>query len=74
MKKYDFTQTDLIEQHLKENGSITTWEAYEIFGITRLSDKIYQLRKMGYNISSNNTTAKNRYGHKVTFSTYRLED
>lgn len=73
MKKYDFTQTDLIEQHLKENGSITTWEAYEIFGITRLSDKIYQLRKMGYNISSNSTTKINRYGHKVTFSTYRLE-
>lgn len=73
MKKYDFTQTDLIEQHLKEKGSITTWEAYEIFGITRLSDKIYQLRKMGYNISSNNTTKVNRYGHKVTFSTYRLE-
>ena len=73
MKKYEFTQTDLIEQHLKEKGSITTWEAYEIFGITRLSDKIYQLRKNGYNISSNNTTKVNRYGHKVTFSTYRLE-
>ena len=66
-------QEQMVEDYLKEKGSITTWEAYEIFGITRLSDKIYRLRKKGLNISSNDTTTKNRYGHTVTFSTYRLE-
>ena len=30
---------------LKEKGNITTWQAFEIFGITRLSAKIYELRK-----------------------------
>ena len=67
------TQTDMVLEYLKENETITTWQAYELFGITRLSAKIFDLRKMGYNISSNNTTKVNRYGRKVTFSTYRLE-
>ena len=62
MKRYEFTQVDLVENFLKEKGSITTWQAFEIFGITRLSAKIYELRKK-YNISSVNTTKKNRYGH-----------
>ena len=74
MKRYEFTQTDLVEQHLKEKGTITTWEAFEIYGITRLSDKIYQLRNKDYKITSINTTKKNRYGHYVTFSTYTLEE
>lgn len=72
MKKYEFNQVDLIENHLKEKGKITTWEAYEIYGITRLSDKIYQLRKK-YNIVSINTKKKNRYGHWCNFSTYTLK-
>lgn len=71
-KRYEFTQVDLVENFIKEKGSITTWEAFEIFGITRLSAKIYELRKK-YNISSINTTKKNRYGHYCTFSTYVLE-
>ena len=40
-KKYEVTQLDLIENHLLNKGIITTWEAFEIYGITRLSDKIY---------------------------------
>lgn len=72
MKRYEFNQVDLVENYLKEHGKITTWEAFEIFGITRLSDKIYQLRKK-YNIKNVSTTKKNRYGHWCTFSTYTLE-
>ena len=72
MKEYDFTQDDLVEKHLLEKGQIDTWTAFEMYGITRLSDKIYRLRKK-YNIESINTTKKNRYGHYVTFSTYKLE-
>lgn len=71
-KKYEVTQLDLIENHLLNKGIITTWEAFEIYGITRLSDKIYNLRKK-YDIDSINTTKKNRYGHYCTFSTYTLK-
>ena len=50
-KIYEVTQTDLVEKHLKEKGNITSWEAFELYGITRLSAKIYELRKK-YNILS----------------------
>lgn len=71
-KIYEVTQTDLVEKHLKEKGNITSWEAFELYGITRLSAKIYELRKK-YNILSINTTKKNRYGHMCNFSTYILK-
>lgn len=67
-------QDEIIREYLEENREITSWEAFEIFGITRLSAVIFRLRKSGLNISSNNTTKKNRYGRYVTFSTYRLEN
>ena len=67
------SQEQMIEEFLREKGSITSWEAFEIFGITRLSARIYELRKQGLKISSESTTKKNRYGHYVTFSTYKLE-
>ena len=72
MKRYEFNQVDLVEKHLLDKGSITTWEAFELYGITRLSAKIYELRKK-YNILSITTTKKNRYGHMCNFSTYILK-
>lgn len=70
-KRYEYNQVDLVENHLLENGTITSWDAFEKYGITRLSAKIYQLRKK-YNIESVTTTKKNRYGHWCNFSTYTL--
>lgn len=70
-KRYEFTQVDLVEKHLLDKGTITTWEAFTIYGITRLSAKIYELRNK-YNITSVSTTKKNRYGHYCTYSTYTL--
>ena len=67
------TQEQMVEQHLKDYGSITTWEAFTDYGITRLSAKIYNLRKSGLNIKSNFFTTKNRYGSSVTFAKYVLE-
>lgn len=51
------TQKQLIEKHLLEKGKITSWEAFEIYGITRLSHIIYVLRRK-YDIISVNTTKK----------------
>ena len=62
----------LVEKHLLEKGQIDTWTAYKMYGITRIGAVIHRLRKK-YNIESINTTKKNRYGRKVTFSTYKLE-
>lgn len=67
------TQKQLIEKHLLEKGKITSWEAFEIYGVTRLSHIIYVLRRK-YDIISVSTTKKNRYGHYCTYSTYTLKN
>lgn len=67
------TQNEMILQHLKDYETITSWEAIQEYGITRLSAKIYNLRKMGYKISNETMTQRNRYGKMVHFDKYKLE-
>jgi hypothetical protein len=42
------SKTQRVLQHLKLQGSISSWEAIELFQATRLSDIIYKLKKNGY--------------------------
>ena len=65
-------QNELIKKHLKEKGTITSMEAFELYGCTRLSARIFNLRQEGMNIVNDLTKGKNRYGDTVYFSTYRL--
>lgn len=67
-------QDELIKKHLKEHGSITSMEAFELYGCTRLSARIWNLRHkyIGLKIVGESTKSKNRYGKNVHFSTYRL--
>lgn len=58
---------------LKENGSITTWEAFTELGCTRLSEYIRQLRTE-YNIKDEWITAKNRYNEKVQYKRYWIDE
>lgn len=67
------TQLEVIENHLLRYKVITSWVAFETYGITRLSGIIYNLRKK-YDIESENKTTKNRYGNKVTYCVYRLKE
>ena len=68
------SQTKVVLQHLKEHGSITSYEAFSLYGVTRLSAKIYDLRhKHGYTITSRLTQVTTRYGHKTTIAVYELE-
>lgn len=62
----------MVERHLRDFEKITTWEAFENYGITRLSQYIMLLRREGMNIESVSTTRTNRYGKPVTFATYTL--
>lgn len=69
------TLQDRVLQYMKENGSITSWEAIKEFGATRLSAIIYNLRyKEGLNIISKNVNGKNRYGDPVSYARYFLEE
>ena len=68
------TKTGEVLRYLKENGSITSMEAIERFGATRLSAIIFNLRHRGYDISTVPVTSTDRYGHQVTFARYVLHE
>lgn len=66
------TQTSMLLKHLKQYGSITSMEAFELYGITRLSAKIFCLREQGYDIQTKSKTYTNRYGRKVAYARYEF--
>ncbi len=67
------TQKDRVLRHLQDYGSITTWEAIQDYGITRLSQMILLLRQQGLNVQDEWLSAKNRYGEQARFKKYILE-
>ena len=46
------TQTEKVLEYMKQNGGITAMAAFNDLGITRLSARIYDLRKAGYTVNS----------------------
>jgi hypothetical protein len=64
------TQKSEILSVMSEKGGITTMDAYER-GITRLASRIHELRRMGYDIVSEQVTGKNR--HCKTFRCVRYK-
>lgn len=68
------TQNEMILKHLKEKGSITTLEAFNLYGVTRLPARIYDLRKRGYCIRNDIQEKENRFGKKIWFDRYILEE
>lgn len=57
---------------LKKGNTITSWEAFERFGATRLSAIIFDLRKDGYKIAGVWETTVDRYGDEKRFLRYFL--
>lgn len=68
------TQNEMVYDYLKKKGSITTYEAFTELFITRLSARIYDIKKM-YNLDIKEEwiTKKNRYGKTCSFKKYILE-
>lgn len=66
------TKTQKVLNHLRENGSITSWEAIQQYGATRLSAIIFNLRKKGIEIKSEMVQFTDRYGDNSTFAKYVL--
>ena len=66
------TQNERILRHLMDGGTLTQAEAFQEYGVGRLSSRICELRKAGYPIEREFVTAKNRYGELVTYCRYSL--
>lgn len=59
-----------ILEFLIKNKEITTMDSFVLFGDTRLSDKIYRLKKDGYLFDEEWVRTTNKYGEKVKFKKY----
>tara|TARA_R110000824_G_C14865478_1_gene641699 strand:+ start:92 stop:370 length:279 start_codon:yes stop_codon:yes gene_type:complete len=64
------SQSDAILWHLKQYGSITSYEAIKEYGATRLSAIIFNYRKDGYDIDSIPLVKKTRFGRNTTIAKY----
>lgn len=67
------TQLQVVLEHLQKWGSITSLEAIELYGITRLAAIIFLLRKQGYQILSVDCKGVNRLGQPTRYTEYRYE-
>lgn len=65
-------KTEAVKSCLERKGRITTWEAIEKYGATRLSAIIFNLRKRGYDINSISKRRRDRYGNYCSFVEYRF--
>lgn len=64
-------KTKAVMLHLEEFGNITSWEAIQQYGATRLSAIIYNLRhRYGMNINNEVIEFTDRYGSKASYVKY----
>ena len=68
------TQKDRIINYIRQFGSITSWEAYQDLGVMQLGARIDQLKKDGYEFTTEWVQKKNRFGEDVSFKKYYLLD
>ncbi len=64
------TKTSEVLRHLKENGSITSIEAIDAYGATRLSAIIFVLRRRGHDIETVMVGGMDRFGHAINYAKY----
>ena len=72
MKKTKSQKSEVLRYLMTHKRGITSFKAFELFGVTRLADIIFNLRKDGYEIETIQMTTKNRYGNVTTFACYKL--
>ena len=64
-------KTTEVLNHLLNEGTITSMQAFELYGATRLSAIIFELRKK-YDIDTLDMECVDRYGHTCHFAKYRM--
>lgn len=62
------TQNDTVKAHLLAGQTIDTWQAYKIYNMTCLAQRIHDLRKTGLSIESKMVTRNGK-----SFSEYWID-
>ena len=71
--KTKITQRDIILWHLQNVGTLTRAQAMSEYGIVELPARIVELKRLGYNITSEKGHYINRFG-KISYNIYSLAD
>lgn len=67
------SQEKMVLKHLQEHGSITSYEAIQLYGATRLSAIIFNLRhNEGFDIVTDLEKVETRFGAKTQVARYKL--
>lgn len=67
------SQISDVLRYMQENeNGITSKEAFNLFGATRLSGLIFHLKKQGYAIVSEREVVQDRYGKSVSIARYKI--
>lgn len=66
------TQLDALLNHFIMRGGLTSFEAFERFGCTRLAARVLELSRKGYRFDRKPVPVVTRYGAKVTVTRYTL--
>ena len=70
----NLTQCDRILRHMKDYGAIDPMVAIQEYGCMRLASRIADLKGQVYDIVSERTKGKNRYGEQTSYCVYRLRN
>ena len=68
------TQLDALLRYFIQHGGLTTFEAFESFGCTRLAARVLELSRKGFRFRKEPVSVTTRYGAKVTVTRYILLD
>lgn len=66
-------QEQVLLNHFAKHKTITSMDAFKLYGITRLSAKIYNLRERGYEIDMVWEEGINRFGNPVKWGRFFLK-
>lgn len=66
------TQKERVIDYMVRFGSITTFDAFQDLGISKVTTRISELRRDGYDIIGEWETRINRYGEKKRIMRYRF--
>ena len=72
MNEKKMNKTEKVLNHLQKYGSITSLEAIDLYGATRLSAIIYCLRNRGMKIETIDLPFIDRFGSKSRYGKYIL--
>lgn len=65
-------KTLMVLEHLKSRKTITSIGAIDLYGATRLSDIIFNLRRKGYDIETVMIPFTDKYGNASKYGKYIL--